>query len=69
MEIQHKREKMIECAIVNGFTNDNTIRFSQELDKLIVEYQRSVQKDLYKSYVANKQLAIMWSLKSTKAFP
>lgn len=38
-EIQKKREKMIEAANRNGMTNDDTIRASQELDKLIYEYQ------------------------------
>ncbi|GIN61299.1 hypothetical protein J27TS8_12920 [Robertmurraya siralis] len=38
-EIQKKREKMIETANRKGFTNDDTIRYSQELDQLIYEYQ------------------------------
>lgn len=62
VEIQNKREKMIESAILNGFTNDDTIRCSQELDKLIIEYQRSVQKDLYNPYVLKRQFSIMWTL-------
>lgn len=39
-EIQKKREKMIETANMKGFTDDDTIRHSQELDQLIYEYQR-----------------------------
>ncbi|MGG0720385.1 aspartyl-phosphate phosphatase Spo0E family protein [Robertmurraya massiliosenegalensis] len=38
-EIQKKREKMIETAKRKGFTSDDTIRHSQELDQLIFEYQ------------------------------
>lgn len=38
-EIQKKREKMIETANRKGFTSDDTIRYSQELDQLIYEYQ------------------------------
>lgn len=38
-EIQKKREKMIESAKRKGFTNVDTIRYSQELDQLIYEYQ------------------------------
>lgn len=38
-EIREMREKMIESAKVKGFTSDDTIRYSQELDQLIYEYQ------------------------------
>lgn len=38
-EIQKKREKMIESAKRKGYTNVDTIRYSQELDQLIYEYQ------------------------------
>ncbi|MDZ5470540.1 aspartyl-phosphate phosphatase Spo0E family protein [Bacillus sp. 31A1R] len=38
-EIQEKREKMINSAQKSGFTSEDTIRYSQELDKLIFEYQ------------------------------
>lgn len=38
-EINFKREKMIECANEKGFTNEDTIKFSQELDELIYRYQ------------------------------
>lgn len=42
-EIKIKREIMIDCATQNGFTNEKTIKVSQELDELINEYQRSFQ--------------------------
>ncbi|MGG5253156.1 aspartyl-phosphate phosphatase Spo0E family protein [Neobacillus sp. SM06] len=40
-EIKAKRESMIHCASQNGFTNEMTIKLSQELDELINEYQRT----------------------------
>ncbi len=40
-EIKAKRESMINCASQNGFTNEMTIKLSQELDELINEYQRT----------------------------
>lgn len=40
-EIKAKREIMIDCANKHGFTNEETIRISQELDELINEYQRA----------------------------
>jgi stage 0 sporulation regulatory protein len=39
-EINSKREMMMACANKNGFTSEETIRFSQELDELINNYQR-----------------------------
>jgi stage 0 sporulation regulatory protein len=42
-EIKVKREVMVDCAMKNGFTNEKTIKVSQELDELINEYQRSFQ--------------------------
>lgn len=43
-EIQKKREIMIETANMKGYTNDDTIRHSQELDQLIYDYQRYSKK-------------------------
>ena len=40
-EIKAKRESMINCASQKGFTNEMTIKLSQELDELINEYQRT----------------------------
>ena len=37
-EIQKKREIMIDLAQKNGFTSDDTIKCSQELDQLIYQY-------------------------------
>jgi hypothetical protein len=38
-EIDHKREVMISTAMATGFTSDDTIKRSQELDLLINQYQ------------------------------
>jgi stage 0 sporulation regulatory protein len=40
-EIKAKREIMIVCADKYGFTGEETIRTSQELDELINVYQRT----------------------------
>jgi stage 0 sporulation regulatory protein len=37
-EIKAKREIMIKCANKYGFTNEQTIKYSQELDELINVY-------------------------------
>ncbi|WP_153126167.1 aspartyl-phosphate phosphatase Spo0E family protein [Peribacillus tepidiphilus] len=39
-EIHMKRQEMMSHANKYGLTNDKTILFSQELDKLINEYQQ-----------------------------
>jgi stage 0 sporulation regulatory protein len=38
-EINIKREMMIKSAEATGYTSEETIFYSQELDKLIFEYQ------------------------------
>lgn len=43
-EIQNKRENMIECALQTGYTSEDTIRHSQELDRLIYQFQRSIER-------------------------
>ncbi|WP_163102162.1 aspartyl-phosphate phosphatase Spo0E family protein [Peribacillus alkalitolerans] len=45
MEIQKLRQRMITHANEFGYTDEKTITFSQELDKLLNEYQvRSEEK-------------------------
>lgn len=39
-EIKAKRELMINCANTRGFTSEETIKYSQELDELINKYQK-----------------------------
>jgi stage 0 sporulation regulatory protein len=43
-EIQVKRETMIRIAEREGISSAETIRCSQELDKLILEFQQSMKK-------------------------
>ena len=43
-EISLKREEMIKVALERGMQSEYTIRISQELDELIVEYQRLISK-------------------------
>ncbi|MFD1735530.1 aspartyl-phosphate phosphatase Spo0E family protein [Bacillus salitolerans] len=38
-EINRKREMMISTAFATGFTSEDTIKCSQELDELINQYQ------------------------------
>ncbi|WP_059173738.1 aspartyl-phosphate phosphatase Spo0E family protein [Bacillus sp. FJAT-27445] len=42
-EIQKKRKVMIELANKNGLTSEMTIQCSQELDDIIVAYQKATQ--------------------------
>ncbi|WP_231689582.1 aspartyl-phosphate phosphatase Spo0E family protein [Bacillus sp. FJAT-27245] len=42
-EIKKKRKVMIDSANENGFTNERTIKYSQELDELIAVYQKARQ--------------------------
>nr|WP_263327825.1 aspartyl-phosphate phosphatase Spo0E family protein [Neobacillus sp. Marseille-Q6967] len=38
--IEKKRAEMIQVAITNGLTSSIAIRYSQELDQLLNEYNR-----------------------------
>ncbi|MCP8968521.1 aspartyl-phosphate phosphatase Spo0E family protein [Ectobacillus ponti] len=40
LDIKQKREEMIQIGMQNGLASAETIQASQELDLLIVEYQR-----------------------------
>ncbi|PCK12641.1 transcriptional regulator [Bacillus safensis] len=39
MSIDEKRKQMVEAALVEGYTGEMTIKYSQELDNLMNEYQ------------------------------
>jgi stage 0 sporulation regulatory protein len=43
-QINKKRELMMDCANRNGFTCEETLRFSQELDELINKYQLDLKQ-------------------------
>ena len=44
IEIQQKREVMIDLVNKKGISNDDTIKCSQELDQLIYQYQYFFRK-------------------------
>ena len=43
LAIIKKRERLIDCANTYGLTDEKTLKYSQELDQLINEYQRFFQ--------------------------
>jgi hypothetical protein len=42
--IEKKRSELIQVAVTNGFTSSIAIRYSQELDHLLNEYNRKYIK-------------------------
>lgn len=46
VQIQMKREEMFACARINGYNSEETLTCSQELDKLIYQYQTTFQSRL-----------------------
>lgn len=62
-EIQRKRTLMIDSARRTGFTSDETVAFSQELDQLIYKYQCFLQDFLQEEQevkIIMKQLMLIW---------
>jgi stage 0 sporulation regulatory protein len=62
-EISNKRELMMDCANKNGFTYEETIRYSQELDELINKYQRicnHTSTTLEETRFSLKQMILGW---------
>ncbi|MEH7377613.1 MULTISPECIES: aspartyl-phosphate phosphatase Spo0E family protein [Bacillaceae] len=62
-EIKAKRELMINSANTQGFTNEMTIRYSQELDELINEYQKvmdQISRPNEEIKFAFKQMIMVW---------
>ncbi|MEH7087058.1 aspartyl-phosphate phosphatase Spo0E family protein [Neobacillus drentensis] len=62
-EIKEKRQLMINSANSLGFTSEVTIKYSQELDELINEYQKAMEgssrpNDEIK--FAFKQMIMIW---------
>ncbi len=58
--IKVKRESMINCANKKGFTCEETIKFSQELDILINEYQKVTLHSNEEVKFAFKQMTMIW---------
>lgn len=60
--IKEKREIMIESARIYGFTNEITLKHSQELDVLINEYQRFFRKpEFNRCHSFGKQLKSLFN--------
>jgi len=62
-EIKVKRELMINSANSLGFTSEETIKYSQELDELINQYQKVVGQDNRKNEeirFAFKEMIMIW---------
>ncbi|MGN7174681.1 transcriptional regulator [Paenibacillus sp. FSL R5-0490] len=63
IEIQQKREKMIETARRNGMASQETVRCSQELDQLIFEYQCFIKREKEQKKrmrVSFRQMILSW---------
>ncbi|WP_240390698.1 aspartyl-phosphate phosphatase Spo0E family protein [Bacillus sp. Y1] len=61
--IQQMRERMIESAQANGLGGEETIECSQELDKLIFEYQclsQEKKKSKKEIKITRKQAMFVW---------
>ncbi len=62
-EIKAKRELMINSAYQLGFTSEETIKYSQELDELINKYQKACEQTHRKNEevkFAFKQMIMIW---------
>ncbi|MFJ5713519.1 aspartyl-phosphate phosphatase Spo0E family protein [Neobacillus sp. NPDC093127] len=62
-EIKVKRELMINSATTFGYTSEETIKFSQELDELINKYQRfmgQASRPNEEVKIAFKQMIMVW---------
>ncbi|WHY79131.1 aspartyl-phosphate phosphatase Spo0E family protein [Neobacillus sp. WH10] len=62
-EIKVKRELMINSANKLGFTSEETIKYSQELDELINKYQKSIGQSSSPNEevkFAFKQMIMIW---------
>jgi stage 0 sporulation regulatory protein len=61
--IKVKRAMMINCANKQGFTSEETIKYSQELDILINEYQKASQqfsRPIEEVKFAFNQMTMIW---------
>ena len=60
--IQQMRERMIESAQANGLGGEETIECSQQLDKLIFEYQclSKEKKSKKEIRITRKQAMFVW---------
>ena len=56
IEIQQKREVMMDLVNKKGISNHDTIKCSQELDQLIYQYQYSFRKKRLKRGEQSNQI-------------
>ncbi|CAM4117871.1 stage 0 sporulation protein [Bacillus manliponensis] len=54
-DIHVKRQEMIHLGIENGLNNLETIRVSQELDRLILQYQNYKEQNIIKLFFMKKR--------------
>lgn len=61
-QIKMQREKMIDSAEKSGFTSEDTLRFSRELDKLIFEFQQKYEEEIRGNEIkfAMRQTMLIW---------
>ncbi|MCT2344107.1 aspartyl-phosphate phosphatase Spo0E family protein [Niallia taxi] len=59
LAIQRKREVMIEEALRTGYTSEETVRYSQELDELIFQYQLHLRLQKTKMNIVKKSFKSM----------
>ncbi|MEH7301931.1 aspartyl-phosphate phosphatase Spo0E family protein [Neobacillus drentensis] len=63
-QIRVKRELMINCANTLGYTSEETIKYSQELDELINDYHRvmgQASRPNEEVKIAFKQRIMIWT--------
>ncbi len=46
-QLEYTREKMIQSAVENGVANRETIRLSEELDRLLNEFHSQVNNKIH----------------------
>lgn len=65
-DIHMKREEMIHLGLTNGLNSTETIQVSQELDKLIVQYQRYKEQKTPRWFAFMKVPFFKWNMKGNQ---
>ncbi|RHW31440.1 aspartyl-phosphate phosphatase Spo0E family protein [Neobacillus notoginsengisoli] len=69
IEIQAKRKLMIDSANETGLTSESTVRYSQELDELIVAYQKAGRAAMNSNLrIVNRKLKKYYSPMKMRAY-
>ncbi|UCZ55251.1 aspartyl-phosphate phosphatase Spo0E family protein [Bacillus shivajii] len=58
-QMETKRSMMIEAATKKGFTSDETVQYSQELDQLMNLYRRLTEKSYRSNTYEDDMLSYM----------